>query len=83
MRGIDFFTSLAERGFPEIWVEYFVPDGRKTGGTYITLTGRFRRIDEYGRRLVLYGGGQIPIDDIYRLTLLEAVGKADLEGKNI
>lgn len=56
-------------GYPEIGVEYFIPDGKKAGGAYVTLTGRFRRIDEYGRRLVLCGGGEVPIDDIYRIYL--------------
>ncbi|MCI7766740.1 MAG: hypothetical protein MSJ26_02005 [Oscillospiraceae bacterium] len=56
-------------GFPEIGVEYFVPDGKKSGGAYVTLTGRFRRIDEYSGRLVFCGGGEIPIGDIYRIDL--------------
>ena len=56
-------------GFPEIGVEYFVPDLKKSGGAYVTLTGHFRRIDEYAGRLVFLDGVEVPIDDIYRINL--------------
>ena len=29
---------------PEVTVEYFVPDNRKAGGAYVTMTGRVRHI---------------------------------------
>ena len=39
---------------PEITAVYFVPDERKAGGRYETVTGRLRKIDQAGRRLVFY-----------------------------
>ena len=54
---------------PEITVEYFVPDERKSGGAYITVTGSFRRIDEYSQSIILTNGTEIPIDDIYSVYL--------------
>lgn len=59
---------IAEK--PEITVTYFVPDERKDGGSYVTVTGKLRRIDLCARLLVLIDGRNIPLDDI-----------ADLESK--
>lgn len=49
---------------PEITVTYFVPDERKTGGAYVTVTGNLKRIDEYERILILTNGKKIPMDEI-------------------
>ena len=57
-----------EYKYPEITVEYFVPDERKSGGTYVTVTGCFKWLDEGERKLVLQDGTKIPFDDIYSLT---------------
>lgn len=56
---------IAEK--PEITVTYFVPDDRKDGGSYVTVTGKLRRIDFCGRLLVLSDGRSIPLDDIASL----------------
>ena len=37
---------------PEVTITYFQPDERKEGGSYITVTGKVRRIDEVNRILV-------------------------------
>ena len=49
---------------PEITVVYFVPDERKSGGSYAEKTGIVRIIDEYERKLVFYDGDKIPIDRV-------------------
>lgn len=49
---------------PEITVTYFVPDERKAGGAYVTVTGNLKRIDEYERLLILTNGKKIPMDEI-------------------
>ena len=36
---------------PEITVTYFLPDERKSGGSYLSVTGKLKRIDEYERKL--------------------------------
>ena len=50
---------------PEVTVRYFVPDEKKSGGKYVTVTGKLKKVDEYGRALMLSGGIRIPLDDVY------------------
>lgn len=66
---LNFLTEHAEDR-PEITVEYFVPDERKSGGAYITVTGNFRRIDEYSQSIIMTSGEEISIRDIYVINLL-------------
>ena len=49
---------------PEIRVTYFVPDKRKSGGSYKTKIGIVKKIDEYQKNLVLEDGCRIPLEDI-------------------
>lgn len=49
---------------PEITITYFVPDEKKSGGAYISISGRMKRVDEYARQFVLTDGKKIPLDDI-------------------
>lgn len=49
---------------PEITVTYFVPDEKKSGGAYSTVTGFLKRIDEYERELVLTDGRRIQLDAV-------------------
>ena len=49
---------------PEIRVIYFVPDKRKSGGSYKTKIGIVKKIDEYQKILVLEDGSKIPLEDI-------------------
>ena len=37
---------------PEITIIYFLPDARKVGGAYVTVTGNLKRFDEYERLLI-------------------------------
>lgn len=46
-------------------ITYFVPDGRKQGGSYRTAIVTLDRFDEYERVVVLSDGTRIPIDDVY------------------
>ena len=52
---------------PAITVTYFVPDTKKDGGAYITISGKVKRIDEYEGVLILRDGTRIPLDDIMEL----------------
>ena len=54
--------NLADR--PEVSVTYFVPDERKAGGAYVTVTGRVKKVDDYQRLLLLTDGTKIPLDEI-------------------
>ena len=49
---------------PEISVTFFLPDTKKSGGAYVTVTGNLKRFDEYERLLILMDGKKIPMDDI-------------------
>lgn len=49
---------------PEITVTYFKPDERKSGGAYVSVTGKLKRLDDVERILVLTDGKKIPLDDI-------------------
>lgn len=48
----------------EVDVTYFVPDGRKSGGEYVTARGRIKRVDPVVGVLFLSGGEQIALEDI-------------------
>ena len=52
---------------PPVIVTYFLPDQKKDGGAYVTVTGALKRIDLLERRLILTDGTLIPIDDISQL----------------
>lgn len=49
---------------PKILITYFVPDKKKAGGTYKTVTANIKKIDEYKRIIILDDGIQIPITEI-------------------
>ena len=60
---------LTEEGEkPEISVIYFVKDERKTGGSYVTRTGRVRRVDIQKRLLVMEDGERISLDDVTEIS---------------
>ena len=46
---------------PWVTIEYFLPDSRKSGGTYQTISSNVRRIDDYERVIELADGRKIPI----------------------
>ena len=58
----DLAARLKDR--PEVTVEYFVPDDRKAGGAYVTVTGRVRHISVPEKTLVMEDGMVIPLDDV-------------------
>ena len=62
----SFLTEIIDEQ-PEITVTYFVPDNRKAGGEYKTVTGRLKRIDEYEQILVFTDGNKIAIAEIYAI----------------
>ena len=53
---------------PEVTFVYFTPDARKEGGAYITRAGIVKKIDDYGRSILLEDGTVIPIDALRELT---------------
>lgn len=53
---------------PSVTITYFVPDKKKSGGEYVTVKGRVKRVDEYGRSVVMTDKSVIPIDMIIEIT---------------
>ncbi len=54
---------------PLVTIEYFLPDSRKSGGTYQTISGNVRRIDDYERFIELADGRKIPIAVIKNIEI--------------
>ena len=64
---LDMRLQLLIRYMPEkpvIMFTYFKPDEKKNGGSYVTITGTVRKIDEYQQRIILDDGAVIPIHEI-------------------
>ncbi len=53
---------------PEVSVTYFLPDEKKAGGAYVTVTGRIRKIDRYKGTIIMRDGTNIPIRDVTALS---------------
>ncbi len=50
-----------------VTITYFVPDDRKSGGSYVSCSGIVKRIDEYEHTIVLTDQTVIPIAQISRI----------------
>ena len=53
---------------PLITFMYFVPDSKKDGGKYVTVTGNVKKIDEYRNGIVLENKIEIPINEIIDIS---------------
>ena len=49
---------------PQISITYFRPDERKTGGSYVTVSGTIKIVDEYARTVVMTDQAVIPMEHI-------------------
>ncbi|MCI8292839.1 MAG: YolD-like family protein [Hespellia sp.] len=56
---------------PMLTVTYFVPDSKKTGGSYVTVTERVKKIDAYERTMVLADKTKILLEDVIEIELEE------------
>ena len=52
---------------PRISVTYFIADEKKSGGTYVMVTGNVKKIDDYLRLMLLTDGTKIPFNEILEL----------------
>lgn len=57
--------SHGEYPLPEIRFTYFQPDGKKSGGAYVSVSGRVKKIDEYGHYVILEDGTALIIEHIF------------------
>lgn len=53
-----------QKNKPEISITYFIPDLKKDGGEYVTISGIIKKIDTYNQIIILFDNTQIPINDI-------------------
>ncbi|MEE0538172.1 MAG: hypothetical protein UC749_06950 [Ruminococcus sp.] len=60
---------------PEIRVTYFVPDKRKSGGSYQTKTGIVRIYDGYTNELVFMDKTRIAVEDMCLVEFVEERGE--------
>ena len=49
---------------PEVIITYFVPDKKKAGGEYVTITDTIKKIDQYEHILIMESGVKISLFEI-------------------
>ena len=49
---------------PSISVTYFLPDEKKAGGRYVTVSGNVRKLDRIERAIIMADRTEIPIEDV-------------------
>lgn len=59
----------------EIEFVYFLPDERKSGGSYLTIRGVVKKLDAYEHVVIMMDGTRIPVGEIVDITgeLFQAV----------
>lgn len=60
------FERLKDK--PEISITYFVPDTKKDGGEYITVSGIVRKINSFSQSIILIDNTVIPISEIIDIS---------------
>ena len=53
---------------PKVTITYFIPDNKKKGGKYQTITECVKKIDKYNKIIILTDGTNIPIKEITDIT---------------
>ncbi len=70
-RKLSQLVSRLDDECPDVKITYFVPDGRKSGGSYVTKTVTVKRIDEVFRRILLMDGAEINIADVLDFEIVK------------
>ena len=52
---------------PKVKITYFLPDGRKSGGKYISKIGTVKKMDLYNHQLKLTDETVIPFDNTFAI----------------
>ena len=66
-RKLQILEQILDRR-PEVLITYFIPDSRKKGGSYHTVSGSVKKIDSQNQRIVMRSGEVISMD---RLIAIE------------
>ncbi|MBR3162777.1 MAG: hypothetical protein IKF17_01575 [Clostridia bacterium] len=54
---------------PKVTFTYFIPDRKKDGGSYQTITGVVEKIDEYNEKIILDNEKEIYIDEVIDINI--------------
>ena len=54
---------------PQVSITYFVPDKKKSGGAYRTVTGAVRKLDSFAKTLTLVDGTVVPMEEMVHVEL--------------
>ena len=67
-------TQLVQK--PQVSITYFVPDTKKEGGAYFTITGTIGKVEETRHQVIMENGTVIPMNDIYEIksTIFDDAG---------
>lgn len=60
--------NLAQR--PECEITCFQPDAKKSGGAYVTVRGRIKKIEENTRQIVFTDGTALPMEYLFSIAWL-------------
>lgn len=72
--GVKCFKSeSANKERPVATIEYFVPDEKKSGGSYVKDKFRIREVDLNNRMIIAEGDKCISIDDIVSIAVVESL----------
>ena len=58
-------TQLMQKS--QVSITYFVPDTKKEGVAYFTITGTIRKIEEIRHQVIMENGTVIPMNNIYEI----------------
>lgn len=54
---------------PDVHITQFIPDPHKTGGAYVTITGKVTAVDTFSSDVVLSDKRRIPLADILEIEI--------------
>ena len=54
---------------PIVTITYFVPDIKKSGGKYVTVTGNVKKVDEFKQVIILDKNKEIPISEVIEILV--------------
>lgn len=63
------YLSCRIREMPRACITYFVPDEKKSGGRYVTKSGRVKKLDEYSGLILMEDQTQISIKEILEILV--------------
>lgn len=66
----DVLQQAASHPYIALNIVYFVPDARKSGGSYAEASGTIKKLEPIERLIILTDGSRIPIDDVVEVAII-------------